>query len=113
MILDLLSYAAFFLVTASSYGIICPQAAAHELMRIGRRDVFSVERDGSAEFGNQAGDRLDQGRFAGAIRSEDGDDLAHPDPKADAPYDRSTGFVTRPQLIDGEDRRTHGPAPPR
>ena len=89
------------------------QAAAHELMRMGRRDVMSVERDGAAEFRNQARDRLDQGRFAGAIRSEDGEDLAGPDPKADAPHDRSTGFVARPQVIDGEDRRAHGTAPPR
>ena len=61
----------------------CADAVLHEL--VGRRvaDVATLEVDGSLARMEQAADRLEGRRLAGAVRPDQGDDLAPADLEAD------------------------------
>ncbi len=59
-------------------------AERSDLVRRGVRDVSAIEHDGTAVSLDDAADRLQQGRLAGAVRTEEGDDLALVEVQVDA-----------------------------
>jgi hypothetical protein len=50
-------------------------------------NVSAIKKHATAEFWHQPGDGLDERRLAGAVRSENGDDLTRRDPDAGAAHD--------------------------
>ena len=59
-------------------------AQTHELFRRGARNRLALELDAARSDWHDAGDRIEKRRFAGAVRPDDGHDLALFDTKGDA-----------------------------
>src|SRR3989441_11336194 len=60
-------------------------AVAAEVVRRYRRQIATVEADGSGPDRQEAGDRVDQCRLAGAVRSHHGDEVARADAERHVP----------------------------
>ncbi len=73
---------------------------AHQLVGLAAGDVALAQMHAAGELRHQPGDRLDQRRFAGAVRAEDGDDLAAADLDVGAAHDRHVGLVAGDQVLD-------------
>jgi len=89
------------------------QAFADEAMGGAAGDVAALEPDGSGGNRHQPRHGLDQGRLAGAVGSEQSDDLAGLDAKRGLANDRQIGLVARDQAVDGERGSAGHAAPPR
>src|SRR5215469_8572462 len=86
-------------------------ATSHELVWRARMHLFAVEDDGAfghfATLGGQEiGDRLERGRFAGTVRAQELDDVAPGDLKRHALEHEDDVIVDNVDIVDGEDR--HG-----
>ena len=64
-------------------------------------DLLAAEANAAAGRGHEARDGVQEARFAGAVRAEQGDDLALPDAKRDL-ADRDDGAVADEEALDGE-----------
>ena len=79
-------------------------AELHDLMRRIVRDVPSAKRDGSAARMIEPVDRAQRRRLAGAVRADQGHDLALVDVEGDS-LQRLNGAVERLDVLDLEQRR--------
>ena len=59
-------------------------AEAHDLVGLRLGDVAVVEEDAALRRARAAADRHQEGRFAGAVRADEGDDLVPADGEIDA-----------------------------
>jgi hypothetical protein len=84
----------------------------NHLMRGQARDVAFAELDPAAALRSQTGDRIKKGRFACAVRTKHGDNLAFPRMDRGAVDDRQTRFIAGDQVLDGKQGSNHT-APPR
>ena len=81
------------------------QPGAHEAGRLVPGDVDAVEQDPPGRRAEQPGDRAEQRRLAGAVGSDEGDELARADVERDA-VERDDGAVARRQPLDDGSIRT-------
>ena len=75
-------------------------------------EILAGQRDATAPNRHQAGQGLDQGRLAGAVRPEQGQDFAFGEGEVDAAHDVEAGLVARDQIPDLERRRHAAPPEP-
>ena len=69
------------------------------------------EADRAGMHRDEAGDRLDEGRLAGAVRAEQHDELARGDDEVDAAHDRQVALVAGDERARLERRRSRGDRP--
>ncbi|KAG1249741.1 hypothetical protein G6F68_013164 [Rhizopus microsporus] len=83
-------------------------AARHELVRGQVGDVFAFEPDAAARFGQQARQRQQRGRFAGAVLAQQGQDFALPKRQRDIVIGRQAAeALGDPRQLQGERRLVH------
>jgi hypothetical protein len=85
-------------------------APSHELVGGARMHLFAVEDDGAFGYfatlgGQKIGDRLERGRFAGAVRAQQRDDLALGNLKRHALEHEDDVIVDHLDIVDGKDGR--------
>ena len=73
-------------------------------------DVGAGEADAAGVDRDEAGDGLDEGRLAGAVRAEEDEELAGRDGEVDAADDREVALVAGDEGVGGE-RGGHAAAP--
>ena len=88
------------------------QAKPHHGMGRCCGDVLAVQEHRAAGDRDEAGDRLDEARFAGAVGTKDDDDLAFSDSDRGAAHDRHARLVAGFEIADIEDGFAHA-VPPR
>jgi hypothetical protein len=59
------------------------ETGSDQATRAQRADLFAFELDRPARRPHEPGDRVDEGRLAGAVGADEGDELSGPDVKAD------------------------------
>ena len=88
-------------------------AETNHLMRRKAGDITPVMVDAAALEQDEAGDRLEKGRLAGAIRADDGHDLAWRDLDGNVLHDRQPGHIAGNDVARDEDRSRHIVTSPR
>ena len=73
-------------------------------------DVGAGEADAAGMDRDEAGDGLDEGRLAGAVRAEEDDDLAGRHGEVDAAHDRQVALVAGDERV-GREGGGHAAAP--
>jgi hypothetical protein len=79
-------------------------ALAHDFERGLPRDLLPLEHDRSMPSLGRAADRHEQGRFAGAVRADDGDDLT----LRDLDVDTLQGLDVAVEGVDAGDSQHRG-----
>ena len=78
------------------------EAVADLLVRRRGGDLGAGEAHGAGMDRDEAGDGLDERRLAGAVRAEEGDELAGRDGEVDAAHDRQVALVAGDERVGRE-----------